>query len=380
MYNEGDIITLAFDEERYLLAKVIKIEKLTLHDLTHLLIYDTTVTAGPGGYDVQGEYQERSHELPDVSALSVAVDHIALTATAFEESDPMAIGHEEVTGEELKGYAVWVAMRRERAEARGLYRTGSEDEGDEEYEGDDGDEGEEGDEGEGVSVGEEEGVAEGEAVTEVEAEAGEETAVEVEVRTHTWHDTVFDVSLSRALIELSDVFKREEFSESRLAHLVRERVEADAGEINALVRQLVDEGDYGAGQELLVYGDPAADALNAELIKTSEQQTVEDILQILGDMGSDHAYGHIARFFESRFDELPDNPIAVAAARSFCYVVMLTGGTPEPLQSRLKMIEELDYPELRDDAEAAIAAIRSQGTEVPEGNEGTTSKDPFGGL
>ena len=59
---------------------------------------------------------------------------------------------------------------------------------------------------------------------------------------------------------------------------------------------------------------------------------------------------------------------------------MLTGGTPEPLQSRLKMIEELDYPELRDDAEAAIAAIRSQGTEVPEGNEGTTSKDPFGGL
>ena len=391
MFNEGDIITLAYDGENYLVAKIILIEKLTLHDLTHLMIYDTFVQAGPEGYDNQGDYCKRTHELVDISNLGVAIDHIALTASALEESDPMIIGHEDVTKEELKGYAVWVALRRDKAERSGMIRYETEEDLEEEYLDEEEYEEELAEEVEELAEEVDEALDEVLESRAIEDEEEYEVEIEgenadlvpedhVEVKAHTWHDTIFDIPLSQALLELADIFKGEEFNESVLAASVLDHVHGDNEEINALVRRLVDEGDYGAGQELLVFGDEGADALNRELLSAKEPQTVEDILQIMGDMGSERAYGHIADFFESRMGGLPDDPISVAAARAFCYVVMLTGGTPDVLQDRLKLIEQLDYPELREDAESAIAAIRSQGTEVPETDTTSQSNDPFGAL
>ncbi|MCB0711252.1 MAG: hypothetical protein KDD67_02860 [Ignavibacteriae bacterium] len=397
MYNEGDLVTLAFDGENYLLAKIILIEKLTLHDLTHLMIYDTLVEAGPEGYDQQGEYCSRTHELPDVSKLAIAVDHFALTSTAFEDSDPMAVGHEEVTGEELKGYAIWVALRRERAERRGMIRyerEGTDEESDEDYEGEEWEEdlldedelAEEVDEivadvaeSRAIDLDSEE---DGSSTTEAEGDQHEVAEEEelVEVTAHTWHDTIFDIPIDQSLLELVDIFKGEEFNQGVVAGALIERVNADGEEIDQLVRSLIEEGDYGAGQDLLMYGDPAADKLNAELLRAEGDETVSDLLQILGDMGSDRAYKYIAEYFESRIEGVPNNPKAVAAARSFCYVVMLTGGTPEPLKSRLHLIERLDYPELREDAESAIAAIHSQGVEIPEDDPSSTSSDPFASM
>ena len=387
MYNEGDIVTLAFDEERYLLAKIVRIEKLTLHDLTHLMIYDTFLTGGPGGYDAEGEFRSRTHTLPDISSLPVVVDHIALTTSAFEESEPLIVAHEEVVDQELKGYVLWVALRRERAEQRGMirYDTG-ENEGDEDEAWDE-DESNEGDmtlDGDGSDWEDEIEVEAG--VDHAEPEEAEENSAqdespeseEIEVQAHTWHDTVFDLPIDRSLLELADIFKQHKFQGSSLGQALLERVVANSEEITAHVRQLVDQGDYAAGQELLMFGDAAAEALGPELSKAFELQTVEDILQILGDLGSDKAYEQIADFFEMRIGKLPDDPLAVAAARSFCYVVMLTGGTPEPLRDRLKLIERLDYPELREDAESAIAVIRSQPADVPQQKE--QSSDPFGGL
>ena len=382
MYNQGDIVTLAFSEERYLLAKIVRIEKLTLHDLTHLVIYDIFVEGGPGGYDAQGEYRNRTHVLPDLSSVPIIVDHIAVTASAFEESDPLIVDHQEVTAEELQGYVLWVALRRERAERRGMirYDTGEEDENDDETWDDD-----EFDDNELIddATDDESDTLEDESIESDEDEGDlsedEEAGSEmVEVRTHTWHDTVFDIAIGQILVELADIFKQDEFKESLLAPALLDRVEANSEEINSLVRQLVDNGDYAAGQELLMYGDAAADALAPELSKATELPTVEDLLQILGDLGSDKAYGVIAEFFEGRIGDIPDDPIAVAAARSFCYVVMLTGGTPDPLHDRLKLIEQLDYPDLRDDAESAIGAIHSQGVEFDQPKE--QSSDPFGGL
>ena len=370
MYVEGDFLTFAFDEERYLLGKIVQIEKLTLHDLTHIIIYDVLLEAGPPGYDTQGEYMERTHELPDTTTLPVLVDHIALTPTALEESDAMIVGHEEVTEEERRGHAIWVALRRERAEQRGLIRYDTEEE---EWE-EEWDEDELGDEEGDMEVEEEEvGETSSEEIVEVK-----EVVETIEVETHTWHDTIFEIPLGQAMLELSDIFQKDEFRESVIAQAIDKRIHANRGEITALIRKLVDDGDYGAGQELLVYGDSAADLLYEELLTVKDPQNAEDILQILADMGNDRAYQHIGDFFERHLANVPDDPIALAAARSFCYVVMLTGGTPEPLATRLNLIEQLDYPELEEDVESAISAIKSQGAEVP--GEPEEQSGPFGGL
>lgn len=376
-YHEGDIITLAFDDQAYMLAKVVYVEKLTLHDVLHLLIYDTLLEAGPPGYNQQGEAVPRTHTLPNLADLKVTIDHFAITSPAFMDCDPLVVEHQAVNDQERQGYMVWVTMRREQALRRGLIRHDVEEEVDEEIydeeewlEEDDAENGEEQDELEEETV-EDDDVVEGEDKSTAEYE---------QVKVHTWHDTVFEVPVGQALIELSDIFKQEEFAESALAASILERTEASGEEIQGLIRQLVEEGDYGAGQELLMYGDPAADALNTVLKPDAEQQTVEDILQILGDMGSDRAYEHIAAFFIATIDRLPEDQVAVAAARAFCYVVMLTGGTPDTLHPHLKLLERLDYPDLREDAENAIEAIHSQGTDVPDPGMQSTSADPFGSL
>ena len=396
-WNEGDIVTLAYDSDTYMLAKIIHVEQLTIHDVLHLLIYDTLLEAGPAGYDLQGEYVERTHTVPDLSTLDVAIDHFAITSPAFRDCNPLVVEYEEVAEGERKGYAVWVTLRREQAVRRGLIRQDSEQEhDDEEYDEEWSDE-HEGDE----DVADEDVLEEYNVQEESESDAisdsdpsshdqegsedideSDEDDVEYEqVPVHTWHDTVFDVPAAQALIELSDIFTQEEFADSVLASAILQKTEASSEEIQGLVHQLVHEGDYGAGQDLLVYGDPAADALNEALKDSPELQSVEDILQILGDMGSTRAYEHIATLFTQTIKELPSDPLAVAAARSFCYVVMLTGGTPEPLRPHLTLLEQLDYPELREDAENAIQAIHNQGTEVPKpGEQSTTSSDPFGNI
>lgn len=287
---------------------------------------------------------------------------------------------------------MWVALRRERAIRRGEIREDTDDVEDfeeeyEEYEDYDGAdlEGVEGGEeiterGERV---EEENMLSDLPVNET-SEDRETEVIETEdgelisVKPHTWHETNFDVSIAQALVELAEVFRQEEFAGSVVGQAVIKQTEASAEEINELVSKLVNEGDYGAGQELLLFGDPAADALYAALKEVKGEQAAEDILQILGDIGTDRAYRHIAEFFVDRINRLPSDPIAVAAARTFCYVVMLTGGTPEPLRGHLRLIERLDYPELRENAEEAIQAIQEQGTEVPDFEPRST--DPFANL
>lgn len=387
-FTEGDLVTLAWKEDTYLLAKIVYIENLTLHDLIHVLVYDTLLEGGPAGYDVAGEYVERTHpSLPDPSTLPVVIDHFAMTYPAFEECEPMAVGNEPVSSEDKEGYIVWVAMRRAQAERRGMIRHDIEDANEQaEYDDEEWDEQEVETEGIADDASDDTGDEPATTIDETPVNEGEPISAESDdgqtatVIAHTWHDTVFDLPISQALVELADIFRQEEFTESVVATDVLAQTEASVEEIDALVRQLVDDGDYGAGQELLLYGDPAADRLYEALRDTQDQQTVEDILQILGDMGVVRAYEHIAEFFSNRVDRLPDDDIAVAAARSFCYVVMLTGGAPKPLNDRLKLLERLDYPNLREDAENAIDAIHRQGVEIEDPTAAGRSTDPFSSM
>lgn len=375
-YLEGTLVTLRFTDDKYLLGKIVQIEPLTLHDILHLVIYDVLLDGGPAGYDEQGEYRERTHTLPDLTSQPLAIDVIALTSDAFDDSEPQIVGFEEVSEEDLNGYVVWVARRRERAERRGMIRYDNDEEFVDDVD-DDLDDDQNMAAGEFVEdnglhpedvVEQVEGadVEAGEPAVEIDSDEGGDVIEDEErsqvlppltITPRTWHDTVFDVKISQVLVDLADIFRDDAFSSTNLGNAVIERTTANPGELDSLIGRLVNDGDYAAGQELIQYGDPAADALNARLQTTTAKQGVEDILQILSEMGSDRAYGHIASFYAERADRLGTDPIAKSAARAYLYVVMLTGGTPEPLNAHLDLIDGMNDPELAEDVAAARRAI-----------------------
>jgi hypothetical protein len=309
---------------------------------------------------------------------------IALTSDAFNDSDPQIVGFEEVTEEDLNGYVVWVARRHERAERSGMIRYDNDEEIVDDGYDDDLDEDENMAAGEFV---EDNGLHPDDVIASVEnvglesedlsAEPDDDEGGDVieddersqvlpplTITPRTWHDTVFDVNIAQVLVDLADIFRADDFSGTSVGNAVIERTTANPGELDSLIGRLVNDGDYAAGQELIQYGDPAADALNDRLQTTTAKQGVEDILQILSEMGSDRAYGYIASFYADRADRLGTDPVAKSAARAYLYVVMLTGGTPEPLNAHLSLIDGMNDPELTEDVAAARRAIDAAGATV----------------
>ncbi len=375
-YQPGDLITLRLADDRYLLAKLIHIENLALNDNYHLAVYDTILAGGPPGSDYYDEWHERTHEYPSLEKLPVTVDHLGLTYDAFLDSDPVVLGNEEVSRDELRGFRVHMELMRQEAIRKGILRDPdaeepSEDDAeyqlvgeDEEYEGDE--------------YSEEEEIIDEESEEEADMEEDQEEEELVEVTVHTWHSRIFDVPVAYVFRELSEIFEQPELKATTLGEYVTgDMTSADTEVIEELVEQLC-EGDYGAGQELLDYGDPAAAILARKLQEDPEPQVAEDILQILGDMGSNHAYKGIADFFAAHASDL-NTPLGLAAVRAYCYAVMLTGGTPEPLRSHLNKLAELDHPELTEDIQNAVAALEEMPDHEPDTQQ-QTSADPFSSL
>lgn len=363
-FKNGDIITLRFDEERFIPGKILQVEPLTLHDIVHIRLYDMLVAGGPGGYDNVGEYRDRVHNLPEnITSHTPLFDSIALTSTAFEDSDPVAVAFEEVAESDLSGYSVWMTRRREAAERRGMIRYDVEDE--EEID--------------------DEGYVEDEVFDDEEAESDrvieepltDEVVEEIVVEVRPWHDTVYDVPLQNIFRDLGDVLTSEPYDSTAVGQAIMRKQEEGESEIGTIVGRLVNDGDYAAGQELLDYGNRAVPALSAALAQAEEPQTVEDICQILADMGTDSSYEALARGMEDRIDRLESDEGARAAARSYLYAVMLTGGTPEPLRSRLGLIERMNHSDLKDDIDSAMMAIKDGGEEIPTEPQ-QKSSDPFG--
>lgn len=365
-YREGEIITLRFDDDKFIPGKILQIEPLTLHDIVHVRLYDILVEGGPGGYDPAGDYRARSHNLSEnITARDPLFDSLAMTSTAFEESDPVPVAFEEIRDEEMTGYTVWVAQRRAAAEQKGMIRYDVEEESEEEeIDGGKEDESRES----GTAGAGEDAAGEGDS-------SDEGRVIEIEVR--PWHRQVYDIPLPSILRDLSEILTDEPYASSEVGQrLIRQREEGSS-EIGNLVQRLVVDGDYAAGQELLDFGDRAVPALSGALATAEETQTVEDLCQILADMGSDDAYDALSHGMESRLGRLNESESARAAARSWLYAVMLTGGSPEPLRRRLALIEQMDHPELKDDVDAALEAVKAGGAEVPTGQK-ERSSDPFG--
>lgn len=358
-FKNGDIITLRFDEERYIPGKILQVEPLTLHDIVHVRLYDMLVAGGPGGYDNVGEYRDRVHNLPEnITSHTPLFDSIALTSTAFEDSDPVRVAFEEVAESELSGYGVWVTRRREAAERRGMIRYDVDEEKSAEDEAFDNDE-------------------EADADRIIEEPLTDDVVEEIVVDVRPWHDAVYDVPLQNILRDLGDVLTVEPYDSTAVGQAIMRKREEGESEIDSIVGRLVNDGDYAAGQELLDYGNRAVPALTAALARADDSQTVEDICQILADMGTDNSYEALARGMEDRIDRVETDEGARAAARSYLYAVMLTGGTPDPLRSRLGLIERMNHPDLKEDIDSAMAAMKDGGEDIPAEPQ-QKSSDPFG--
>jgi hypothetical protein len=94
-------------------------------------------------------------------------------------------------------------------------------------------------------------------------------------------------------------------------------------------------------------------------------------------MGTDNSYEALAKGMEERIDSLQSDEGGRAAARSYLYAVMLTGGTPEPLRSRLALVKRMNHPDLKDDIDSAMTSMRDGGEDVPAEPQ-QKSSDPFG--
>jgi hypothetical protein len=126
-------------------------------------------------------------------------------------------------------------------------------------------------------------------------------------------------------------------------------------EINALVEALLG-GDYGAGHELMLYGDGGVEALAVHLNDKLDLQQAEDIINILADAGSIKGYEAIAEFFLAE-NKGNGSPLQTVASRGFCYAVMRTGGVPEALHRHLDKLDTITEPELLGDVIEAREAI-----------------------
>lgn len=363
-FNAGDIVTFHLRDNLYGVAKILLIENLAINDNVHLSIHDRVVEANEPDVDIHGDLQERGHEFDGEITTTPLITHLALTYEAFMASLPMKVDAQEVEDAELEGYQLWLHNRYQHAVRQGMIREREdqaeedlEEEIEEELEEDPEEqmqeESEQGDEAE-----EELAPAEGDTDSGDAEDADTPQNAEAPQPKGAWAVmSLEDVPVGRWLFQQHDSIRDAEIlSKSELGRYILSHYDdSNIEEIEELVKNFVN-GDYGAGHELLDFGDTAANALARELTLTGSTELVEDILRILGDMGNDRAYHHIAAYFEEHSD-LAGDPMAPPAARAYCYAVMLTGGDPEPLRPHLASIAALQHPELADDRKAALEAI-----------------------
>jgi hypothetical protein len=420
-FNQGDVITFHLRGEKFGVATVAVVEDLALHDNVHLVIHDAVIEGTPG--DDTFFEEDRHHASEDIDTSVTVVDHIGLTSSALAESDPVKVGSREITEDDLFGYQVWLALMRKAAAEQGLLRSRHDDAAagdepdEEEYDEEIVDEGEDDE----VIDNADDIVEEGAGEEEGDGEIGDEYDDEVEddfddgseeeisdeeilqeIEVQPWHRRLFDRPLGAALFEMHEAFAGEALRATKLGSYIASFYDGSkTEEIAALVVRLVD-GDYSATTELLEFGDPAVGQLSGALEAADSVELVADILQLLGDMGTESAYRTIADYF-ARHTDLERDPLAIPAARAFAYVVMLTGGSAEALAGGIDRLSAISHPELDVDVDNAMRAVKEYAEAHPasgspaddDGSQSDTmaddvmgavlrpreiSNDPFGGL
>lgn len=384
-FNVGDIFTFRLNDNLFGLGRIIRIENLSQFDRLHVQIYDALLEAGPGGVDEHGDPFDRSHDLTGLENPDVLVDHLCLDLDFFRASQPMVVDFREVERDDLLGYRAWLQMQHDQMVRLGMLGTRSSTDNDEEEdEAATADSSEELDE-DAIEDGEEDvdGVQEIDEEDESldEDDSNREAEELVTLRIRPWHQIVLREPLGSGLIRLHDEFTDEGLRETTLGGYLTglysaENTEEIAGLVDALLK-----GDFGAGQELMEFGDAAVKPLAEHLESGSlDAQQTEDVMNILTDIATPGAYEIIATHFERYVDRL-DSEIGHGVARSFCYAVMLTGGSPEPLRRLVPQLEKIDHPDLREDVASARTAVLNAGPPDPDDPESAgTSSTPFGTL
>lgn len=367
-FNIGDIFTFRLHEDYFGMGRIIQIEDLSQFDRMHVQIYDAVIEAGPGGIDEHGDPYPRSHDLSGFAQPSLVVDHLCLDLDFFVASEPVIVDHREVVSDDLTGYRVWLQLQHDRMVSLGMISArdsapdGMEEDVDEEAVEDDTDD-----------------IEAGGDVGEESSEEQREELVTVELR--PWHQIILREPIGAGLVRMHDVFALEGLRTSTLGKYLAGIYSAEnVEEISSLVDALL-SGDFGAGQELMEYGDAAVRPLSEHLAAGQlDAQQTEDVVNILTDIATPLAYEQIASHFERCQDRL-DSEIGKGVARAYCYAVMLTGGAPDPLRRLLPLLDRIDHPGLREDVANARAAVMNAGPPDPQSPEQAgTSSSPFGTL
>lgn len=377
----GDVIAYHLAGNVFGLAHIVQVEDLATTTHYHLVILDA---ADPIELDeVNPEESIVEHFAGRLEApRDIAVDHLSVTPVGMEQSGALRVGAGDVEDFELIGYQIWLHGTAERLLQQGVLRDdlrarpAQESDGDEEQDGDD--DGADYD----LVDGEQEpddGAAE---ATDARGDASADGAGALErreIQMRPWHGGTLDRAVGPALFEWREEVIAANPEGGRLVEFLTSVFDEGIASMGDVVRRFIEEGDYAAGQELAQYGDAAGDRLAAYLRDDMDPQLAEDILNILSDMGTLRAYDHIATFFAAHGGR-PSDPLEFAAVRGYCYAVMLTGGTPEPLRRELHRLDAVDDPDLRDDLKNAREAI----VQMPEAETPSPSAsmnapaNPFG--
>jgi hypothetical protein len=346
----GDLVTFPLRGDKYGVAHLIHIDDLALNDLYHFALCDAVVEGSEGeGYDELGDPIPREHDVAAVETAPTLVEHIGLTRHGLELSDLSVVSVRDVSDEDLRGYHVWLQMRYEDAVKRGIMRERIDDNVDEEFIDE---EASEEDAGERI---------ENDEVSEASTEeaAAEEATTSLEVATDdAMSFGVHDVALGLAVVRHRSVFEREKYRGSTLGRFILGLAD-DTGAIDEIIARLLD-GDFGAGDELIDYGDVGMERLGERLGDVTDPQVADDALQVLVNSGETGAYERVGAYMEEHGVQ-PDDPLYGSAVRAFCYAVMLTSGEPEALKTRLPLLEAVKDPDLADDLRSAREALAGEG-------------------
>lgn len=354
----GDLVTFPLRGASYGVALVVHVDDLALNDLYHFAICDAVVDGSDGGEDQYGSPLPRVHDTDEVSTAPVLIEHIALTRHGLEASDLVVVTDREVTEDDLEGYRAWLHLRYQDAVRRGVMRERIDDNPDDEEFDEELEEGsgEELDEVSGEELAEE---REGESTdaAEEEPKRDEEIATDAEPPIASTTLGVHDVALGVALIRQRAIFERPIFSGSSLARYIMQLGD-DGGAIKEIIARLLD-GDFGAGDELIDYGEAGMRMLGSHLRPGVAPELADDILQVLVNSGETVAYERVGSFMETHGTDR-DDPLYASAVRAYCYAVMLTAGEPEALKTRLGLLESVKDAELLDDVRSAREALADE--------------------
>ncbi|HVK40520.1 MAG TPA: hypothetical protein VNA88_18460 [Candidatus Kapabacteria bacterium] len=354
----GDLVTFPLRGASYGVALVVHVDDLALNDLYHFAICDAVVDESDGGEDQYGSPLPRVHDTDEVSTAPVLIEHIALTRHGLEASDLVVVTDREVTEDDLEGYRAWLHLRYQDAVRRGVMRERIDDNPDDEEFEEELEEasGEELDEVSGEELAEE---REGESTdaAEEEPKRDEEIATDAEPPIASTTLGVHDVALGVALIRQRAIFERPIFSGSSLGRYIMQLGD-DGGAIEEIIARLLD-GDFGAGDELMDYGEAGMRMLGSHLGAGVAPELADDILQVLVNSGETVAYERVGSFMETHGTDR-DDPLYASAVRAYCYAVMLTAGEPEALKTRLGLLESVKDAELLDDVRSAREALADE--------------------